>query len=102
VDDYTEEMMKTPRTDAAALKVSVNIGSFEWDAVDQYVVRADFARQLERELNIWKAQRAEVVPQDKVLVDRQLILDIQSNAACGEPEWNGIEDRLLKLVMRPL
>ena len=40
-------------------------------------------------------------PAATVPVPRQLILDIQSNAATGEPEWSIIEDQLLRLATAP-
>lgn len=45
------------------------------------------------------APSSAIEPPGNVLVDVQLIRDIQSNAATGEPEWSSIEDRLLKLAL---
>lgn len=76
----SEKVQPTPRTDALLMK---------WrgaTSFDEHQDVWDFARQLERELAAAQSTIPEMLP--------QLLRDIQSNAAIGEPAWSDIERRI--------
>ena len=59
--DKVEAMMQTPRTDEAEVYYSEIVTGRDGGL---YWVKADFARQLERELNAWRSAHPSSAPQE--------------------------------------
>lgn len=77
----------------------------EWNAAVGYCIGALIALQSSRQpegkaayFEGYQDALKDRAPEGMVLVRKQLLRDIQSNAAIGEPDWSTIEDELLRLA----